>query len=100
MNNEIGFSTNRNEGFHVTFANGVTASVQFHEMSYCARKGKSLGEGEKSPDAEVAAWDSLGNWITGKYVSEVLNETSDDVLGYQSPEDVLKFLNWAQNYRS
>ena len=43
-----------NDGFQMTFENGCTISVQFGKHNYS-------DEGETT--AEVAAWDTEGNWL-------------------------------------
>ena len=97
----------------MTFANGVTASVQFGPGNYCQhhttammeslKRGESItdiytapqkGENWKSQDAEVAAWDKDGEWITEKLEMGC----GDDVIGYLSAEKVLEFLNKAAGY--
>jgi hypothetical protein len=69
-------------GFHITFANGNTVSVQWHKAAYCENRGF---ESLKSSTAEVAAWNAKGEWFK-------LGE-NDDVIGYQTPEQVLEILN-------
>jgi hypothetical protein len=89
------FGTTRNKGFHITFENGWTVSVQFGPGNYCEhhfalnlpRASETLGvppEGIESEDAEIAAWDADGKWFKFK---------NDKVEGYQSPAEVLKFMN-------
>ena len=65
-----------NNGFHITFENGCTVSVQFHKSNY--------SDGGETT-AEVAAWDQNGNWIK-------LND-ADDVCGWCSPDEVLDIMN-------
>jgi len=88
------FSITDGKGFHITFENGVTVSVQFGAGNYCSTNSKNIPYTElntKCEDAEVAVWDNTGAWITSEYT----NADYDDVIGYQTPEDVLKILNWA-----
>lgn len=75
------FKATQNEyhnGFHITFDNGYTVSVQFGIGNYS-------DQGETT--AEVAAWSSeLGQpWVK-------LSD-HDDVRGHCSPEDVLEIMN-------
>lgn len=54
----MGFQSNRNNGFHMTFANGWTVSVQSGAPHYC-----TFGE-----TADVAVWDKNGDllqWSSG-----------------------------------
>ena len=69
-----------NNGFHMVFENGYTISVQFGKANY-SDKGKTT--------AEVAAWDSNGEWIQ-------LGE-HDDVKGWCSPEEVVEIMNKVAN---
>lgn len=72
-------------GFHITFVNGYTASVQWGAGGYCDNRDsdeyyKLL---PKSSNAEVAAWDKDGNWVSFG---------NDTVMGWRTPHQVLKFL--------
>lgn len=76
------FNITQGKGFHITFANGYTASVQWGKGNYCDnRYGK---DGDPSETAECAAWNPKGDWVKG---------VDDDVFPNQSPADVLAFLN-------
>ena len=88
------FKITGNKGFHITFKNGITVSVQFGGANYCANDVSisDTPENIQSPDAEVALWNKTGSWITKDFKDE-----GDDVLGYQTAEDVLVALNWAAN---
>lgn len=78
------FRITNGKGFHITFVNGYTVSVQFGEGNYCAvRYGK---DGDDSPNAEVAAWQERDSgWVK-------LGE-NDDVIGWQTPDQVLEIMN-------
>lgn len=66
------FKTNeRGEGFHITFANGNTISVQWREGNYANRDGSV---------AEVAAWDSAGRMIKLDFDREIYGWASPDVV--------------------
>jgi hypothetical protein len=96
------FKITETKGFHITFANGVTVSVQFGFFNYCGKYPHSVIEvterhlipdkqAEKGVEnAEVAIWDHEGFWLAGEYDPE-----EQDVIGYCSPEKVLDILNWA-----
>jgi len=92
---EIGFQTSERKGFHVTFENGWTVSVQFGYGNYCSNRdwrGNDPGDimscfnsaAPKSPTAEIAAWDANGEWH---------QFDGDAVEGWQSPAQVLAFMN-------
>jgi len=95
------FKITRGKGFHIRFANGVTVSVQFGGGSYADHYNdlNLIGQEQKLPGlesttAETAVWlgSSSGHWITRQF-------GGDDVLGYQTPEQVLELLNWAAKYK-
>ena len=77
------FRATQNEyhnGFHMTFENGYTISVQFSKTNY--------SDGGETT-AEVAVWDSDRKWVK-------LNE-HDDVQGWCSPNEVLEIMNQIAN---
>lgn len=83
-------------GYHFIFPNGNVASVQFGPGTYCTNGRKGYGDFEKalngeslphyatSPDAEIAAFNSKKEFIDFGW--------GDDVLGDQTPEQVLEWL--------
>lgn len=73
------FRATQNEyhnGFHMTFKNGYTVSVQFNKHNY--------SDGGETT-AEVAAWGPDRTWVK-------LSE-DDDVRGWCSPDEVLEIMN-------
>jgi len=73
------FRATQNEyhnGFHMTFKNGYTMSVQFSKTNY--------SDGGETT-AEIAAWGPDGKWMK-------LSE-HDDVRGWCSPDEVLEVMN-------
>lgn len=90
-----GFASYRNKGFHITFENGCTVSVQFGVGNYCENRDRWNVENEAdsimwdSRDAEIAAWDANGDWIRPDY-----EDWGDDVSGWRHPHEVLKFINY------
>jgi len=90
-----GFRITGGKGFHITFANGWTVSVQFGIASYSEHHNAPIGPdfaeeskrlaGEGSATAEIGAWNAAGKWYAlGDY---------DDVVGYRKPAEVLAILN-------
>ena len=85
-----------NKGFHVTFDNGFTVSVQFgpgnygdnYNMRIGDRECREAREGYKSSRAETAVWGPDGNFIAW-------DPDSHEVQGYNDSAYVLKLLNWA-----
>lgn len=94
------FKITDGKGFHITFENGWTVSVQFGYVSYCDNYGsEELGlafmarETQpviESKTAEIAAWDINKKWHR-------FEENEDVVLGYQTPKEVLEFINLIAN---
>ena len=82
----MSFKITQGKGFHLTFSNGWTASVQFGYGSYCDNRYEQ-GKTE-SLTAEVACWPKDGN-----IVNIMENDPSNDVIGYLSADKVLEFLN-------
>lgn len=95
------FKITENKGFHMTFENGVTISVQFGFGNYCENKLdykimdyliNCIPKNVESVDAEIMIWDGNDKVITDKIFD-------DDVQGYLSPNDVLKAMVWASEYK-
>jgi hypothetical protein len=87
-----GFSDHRRRstGFQITFENGWTVSVQFGPYNYCERHddipdANGVYEVRPSANAEVAVLDPKGKFAPPKW-------WGDDVLGYQTPTDVLNLM--------
>jgi len=76
-NSLIGQRGASQQGFKMTFANGITVSVAFGNLNYCD-KGKTT--------AEVWCWDSNGNSVS-------VPGYGKDVVGHLSPEEVLSYMN-------
>ena len=86
------FAITRGRGFHLTFSNGWTASVQFGVGNYCEHHDDDAKFGSEqhkdmwsSYDAEVAAWPRKGKLI--QYPN------GDTVRGWLDADQVLAFLN-------
>src|SRR5678816_1702525 len=86
-----GFRCCDNKGFHITFENGVTVSVQFGKYNYITNRDTQR-DGEHSITAEIAAFAKDGSWLTKQLVDE---DPGDDVLGWQTPADVFAFMQRA-----
>lgn len=88
-----GFKITGGKGFHILFENGWTASVQWGPGNYCDNKdNRKLLNGEEREcgamgcgNAEIAAWPKDGSMIELK--------DGNTVLGWQTPAQVLAFLN-------
>ena len=88
MTTPAGFKSIQDKGFHITFENGYTVSVQFGYGNYCENRDKLM---KKTPSvtAEIAYWKD-GELIAFKTED---GEFDDTVKGWQSPEQVLAFMN-------
>ena len=77
------FSCNRTNGngFHLSFENGWTVSVQWGDGTYSEHRELNGKNFVMSKDAEVAAWNSEGWW---KF-------EEDTVQGYKSADEVIAF---------
>jgi hypothetical protein len=87
----MGFRICDNKGFHITFENGWTISVQFGGGNYCANYDFPIGtehdgRGMASIDAEVAYWGPDGGM-------QKFKGSSDRVAGRWTPAQVLKLMN-------
>lgn len=75
------FAITQNKGFHITFENNWTVSVQFGGGNYCDNYDERYGNPAKpSKTAEVAAWGPDGEFF------EI--EEGCHVMGYQTANDV------------
>jgi len=75
------FSITQGKGFEITFANGYTVSVQFGRGNLCDNRYGN--HGDRSVNAEVAAWPSIfgGDWVKlGEETHEIGHQTPDQVL--------------------
>jgi len=82
-----GFKICDQKGFHITFENGWTVSVQFGRGNYCDNYNHEGYDGPvpQSSDAEIAAWDSDNKWFEF--------EGGNTVDGNVSPAALLAFMN-------
>lgn len=86
-----------NKGFHTTFENGYTVSVQWGAGNYCDNyfpkdKDFSCKKPAESNTAEVAAFDPRDEFVDLFKVCPDLH-TDGIVAGYLTPEEVLAFMN-------
>lgn len=95
------FTSGYNRGFHMTFENGITVSVQWGKGNYCERRNKrghitdDLKEPiTTSPDAEIAIWDADNNWL------DFGAPTGGDVKGWVKPQEVAEWIYLASNAKS
>lgn len=90
-----GFRITGGKGFHITFANRYTVSVQFGGGNYCDNYDDDIGDepfrksGQKgSGTAECAVWGPTGDMIQWKGWSDTVSNRS-------LPAEVLELMTWA-----
>ena len=85
----------RGTGFQMTFANGWTVSVQFGPGNYCDKRDlrtQPPADPHTATTAEVAVLDPKGRF-------HKIGE-NDDVLGWQSADDVARIIVMVSNFVS
>lgn len=85
------FKITDNKGFHITFENGWTVSVQWGAGNYGDNYDHPFfdkGDVPPSTRAEIAAWDYNRKWHEF--------ESGDTVNGYVSPDEVAAFISLIQ----
>ena len=89
------FKISGGKGFHVTFENGWTVSVQFGPGNYCDNYDMRVGEEETtagkqgSHTAECAVFKKAG----GLFAHHMFD--GDTVGARMTPKQVLRLMNWA-----
>ncbi len=91
------FKITSKKGFHITFENGWTVSVQFGPGNYCDNYDRfRIGEEDEeageagSSTAECAVWGPDGEMVEYPGWGETVSNRS-------SAEEVLELLKWAAN---
>lgn len=95
-----GFKSTWRKGFHMSFENGLTVSVQFGAGNYCDNYHDMDFFSDKdaqSSDAEIAIWHKDHteplDWISVNYfLADAYGEGHGGVCGYLSPEQVAELL--------
>jgi hypothetical protein len=87
------------KGFHITFENGYTVSVQFGPGNYCDNYHRNIGIEEEvcgregSSTAEGAVWPRNGELLKHKFFD-------GDIVGNRmEPKEVLALMNWASKQK-
>ena len=90
--------SNSNHGFHMTFKNGLTISVQFGKGNYCDRRTFNVreilaqeNESVESKNAEIAIWDKNGVWFNFK---------SDTVKGWIDADEIAIWIDKVRRAKS
>ncbi len=89
----VGFFITGKKGFHITFANGYTVSVQFGPGNYCEHYDRDFDDAEDcgkegSLTAECAVWPQKGQMIA-------YGDWDNTVSSHSTAAEVLELLNWA-----
>jgi len=94
------FRITDNKGFHITFENGYTVSVQFGPGNYCDNYKAPIGKSENclcgkmgSSTAECAVWKNNEDMIAHALFG------GDMVGNRMTAEEVLELLNWAASQK-
>lgn len=79
-------------GFHMTFLNGITISVQIGSMNYCNNRQFGKAEPVNNCDnAEIEIWDKSGAWYKFH---------RNSVLGYVTPNEIANIMGKVANAKS
>jgi hypothetical protein len=95
----IGLKITNKKGFHITFENGYTVSVQFGPGNYCDNYNRAIGKDDEEcgmegcANAECAIWAKDGNMIKHRLFD------GDSVSHLSTPNEILKLLNWASKQK-
>lgn len=94
------FVSTDGKGFQMTFANGLTASVQWGRGNYCGNyyneEQATHCRGAQCNTAEVAVWDKNGKWLNAcDFTTE--DVCGSDVCGHMTTEQVVDFLCAVKN---
>lgn len=96
------FKSGWNTGFHMTFENGLTASVQWGHGTFTDNRRKdSSDDNSTSTTAEVAVISEerklldIDSFLPKDCHTDYLDDT---VCGYLSPDEVVEFLIRVKNY--
>jgi hypothetical protein len=99
---------NYQHGWKLVFPNGFTASIQFHPYSYCSNRSREHENFmydyerlttpdpslcETSEDAEIAGW------FVGDDNMRHFEGWEDNVLGWQTSEEVMKWIDENANQK-
>ena len=87
MNSELQITAGK--GFHLTFKNGYTISVQFGPGNYCENENHfvAIDADCASSNAEIAVWSSTDEMIT---------LANDQVEGWLSADNVARAISYVQ----
>ena len=95
------FKSTERKGFHITFENGLTVSVQWGAGNYCDNHSNfdfSHTKDMESKTAEVAVRCNE-RWLNANdFTGEGVDYSCDDVVGWLTPEQVVDLLVRVKEY--
>ncbi len=87
----MSFQISDQKGFHITYKNGYTVSVQFGGGNYCTNRDLPIEDyGKAVPPSDTAETALMTKDGFVEY-------QGDDVQGYMSPSEVLKLMVYAES---
>lgn len=90
--------TDKPQGIHFHFENGMIASVQFGTPNYCHMLKEEIKDTviASASSVEIACWKS-GTGL--EYLMEYDTSQTQNYKGWVSIEEIPKFLEWCKNYK-
>jgi len=98
-----GFVSTRRSGFHMTFPNNLTVSVQwgagtYSDNHYPEDMDFTCSKDATSDTAEVAVMDSHGEFIDPQQFFDYEINSDGEVVGYLDPSQVVELLANARDW--
>jgi len=92
-----GFVSTMRKGFHMTFPNGLTVSVQWGAGNYCDNhfpkdRDFTFSKDAESDTAEVAVFDQQDEFIDPQRFFDYEINSDGEVAGYLDPSQVVELL--------
>ncbi len=93
--------TDKPQGVHFHFDNGMIASVQFGAHHYCHHLKEEIKDIviASASSVEIACWRQVSEQRSIDYLMEYDTSQTQDYKGWVSIEEIPKFLEWCKNYK-
>ena len=90
--------TDKPQGIHFHFENGMVASVQFGRGNSCHQLKEDIFDNilASASSVEIACYHKETGF---DYLKDYEPTATNDYLGYVSIEEIPKFLEWCKNYK-